>query len=94
MKPSEFWEEEPYDTLIFIDSAAKQRQRDVYNQSLVTAQLIGCTLSNSFRDKGKPPVPFPSFYEVFDLPDPNKAKESAFERRIAQLRAHTIPKRK
>lgn len=94
MRPDEFWEAEPYDTLIFIDNAAKQRQRDIYNQSYVTAQLFGVVLANSFRDKGKSPIPFPSFYEVFDIPDPSKTKENAFQRRIEQLRAHPLPKRK
>lgn len=87
MLPSQFWEEEPADTLLFIEQASLQQQRDLYNGAYITASMFGITLANAFRGKGTRPTPYPSFYEVYGLDDPTKKKVSALEKRINQLRS-------
>ena len=87
MLPSQFWEEEPSDTLVFIEQAQRQKQRDVYNGALLTASMFGVTLSNSFRAKGSPSTSYPSIEDVFEIDEPNKPTITPLEKRANELRA-------
>lgn len=89
MLPNDFWEHEPSDTLIYIDSVSRNRKNEMYATSLLIAQMYGVILANAFREKGKPPIEFPQIHEVFpDLTDaPSTPEVDPFEKRIVQLRA-------
>ena len=92
MLPSQFWEEEPADVLLYIEAATKQKQTEQYNTSLITAQMQAINLANSFREKGARPTEYPTIYEVFGWDDPNKI--DPFELRKQQLRARLQSRRK
>ncbi len=85
MLPSQFWEEEPADTLIYIEQRSKQKQIEAYNVSLLTATMQGINLSNAFREKGARAIEYPSIYDVYEWDDPNRI--DAFTRRKLQLKA-------
>lgn len=93
MLPSEFWDEEPAETLIYIDAKNTRRQRDQYNLALLTAQLNAVNLANMWLDKGQQPHEYPSYYEVYGLDDPSKKNVNRFEARKNQLRARLARRR-
>lgn len=93
MLPSQFWEEEPADVLIYIDSVMRQRQADAYNIAFITATMQGINLSNAFRGKGERALEYPTIYELYDWDDPTK-KIDQFEKRKNQLRARLATRRK
>lgn len=86
MLPSQFWEEEPADVLLFIEQANRQKQRDNYNGALMNAHLFGITLYNSFRGKGEKAEKYPTFEEWFEI-DEHGEKIDPLQKRIAEIRA-------
>lgn len=95
MPISEFWEAEPSDTLVYIDSMRRQKQIDQYNLSVLTAQMFGVTLSNAFRKKGQQAEEYPALSDIFDMPDitEDKPKEEYDPQAALMQRAFDLEKR-
>lgn len=87
MLPSQFWEEEPADTLVFIDARIKRKQQELYDQALLFGRMNAVNLANLFLEKGKPLVQYPTFCESFDVDDPNAEKIDRMAARRVQLLA-------
>ena len=85
MLPSQFWEEEPADTLIYIEQRTRQMQIEAYNVSLVTATMQGVNLANAFRSKGARAIDYPTIYDIYDWENP--AKVDSITLRKNQLKA-------
>lgn len=93
MLPTQFWEEEPADVLIFVEQTMKQKQIESYNVSLVTATMQGINLANAFRSKGARAIEYPPIWEIYDWENPNNEVD-ALTLRKNQLRARLAMRRK
>lgn len=87
MLPCQFWDEEPFDTLIFVEARSDQQRRNDYNVAQITATMNGVNLANMWLKKGQKPHAYPSFYEVYDMDDPDQEQIDPMEARRRQLRA-------
>lgn len=87
MSPNEFWETEPADSVQYVEAKAELNRRNLYEQSLLTAQFFSITLANGFRSSGTPAMDYPKFEDVFTLykKEPQYDGKKALDTRVAEL---------